>query len=227
MTDSFYIGAYWSSRAEPLTQVRDKVLQTFERLIVADEQFLNWYEGGVSRRKALEKRVTFNTETVERLCLQQVKKGELDNNGFAKMGFSFGLWTGHQEGESSSISFTVGSSFSSPHLCNSSVLRLPFEGAARGRLLESRKGKEILSILVDIWHPDYAVLTSQELNNRLNIVNDIGWITYRKSIACIPKTGDKVFHEKYDDGHMFYLVGNNCYNYDLINELMPLKKIIE
>ena len=108
MIDSFYIGAYWGSRAESLSEVRNKVLQTFEKLATTDEQFSNWYEGGMSRKKAMEKKVVFDKETIERLSLQQVKKGELDEKGFAKMGFLFGVWSGHSDEESSSISFNVG-----------------------------------------------------------------------------------------------------------------------
>lgn len=225
MIDSFYIGAYWGPRAEPLSEVSGKILQTFEKLITVDEQFLNWYEGGMSRKKALEKKVVFNKETIETLCLQLVKKGELDQKGFAKMGFLFGLWSGHSDEESSSISFNVGKE--NERLTNACVISIPFEGAARERLLEPGKAKEIISILIEIWNPDYAVLASSELNNMLEIVNDIGWITYRKSLKRMPKISDKVIYEKFGNGHLFHLANESSYNYNLANELLPLKQVIK
>jgi hypothetical protein len=226
MIDSFYIGAYWGSRARPLEQVIDKVLQTLQKLAEIDMQFLNWHEGGNSRKQALKKAIELNHETIEKLCLQKVKKGELDENRFAKMGFLFGLWSGHQDEESSSISFNVGGAFTSPHLSNSCVITIPFEGAARERLLQVEKAKKIICVLVDIWTPDYSVLASSSLNNKLNVVNDIGWVTYYKSIRRIPKTSNKVVYEKYDSGHLFYLANEASYDYSLAKELLPLKEII-
>ena len=226
MIDSFYIGAYWGSRAKPLEQVIDKVLQTLQELAEIDKQFLKWYEGGNSRKQSLKKEIVLNNETIEKLCLQQVKKGELDENGFAKMGFLFGLWSGHQDEESSSISFNVGGAFTSPHLSNSCVITIPFEGTARERLLQAEKAKIIISVLVDIWTPDYSVLASSFLNNELNVVNDIGWVTYYKSIRRTPKISNKVIYEKYNGGHLFYLANESSYDYSLVKELLPLKEII-
>lgn len=224
MENSFYIGAYWGSRSESLKQVTNKVLQTFEKLSDIDEQFLNWYEGGVNRKQALKTKVAFNNETIERLCLEKVKNGELDEKGFAKMGFLFGLWTGHSDEESSSITFSVGASFKSPHLCNSCVLKIPFEGTARERLLRLGKARLIISTLVEIWKPDYAVLTSRDLNDRLAIVNDVGWITYRKTIKQIPKISSKVVYEKANGGHWFYFsLESNNYDSSIANELLPIK----
>lgn len=224
MEDSFYIGAYWGSRAEPLSQVRDKILQTLNKLSETDEQFLNWYESGMSRKEALKKKVVLNNETIERICLEMVKKGELDKKGVAKMGFIFGLWTGHHDDESSSISFNVGAD--SKWLTNSCVIKMPIEGVAKWRLLQSEKAKAIISILVKIWKPDYAVLTSHELGDKLNDANETGWITYRKSIKRVPKINGKIIYEKLDEGHLLTAHSSDYNLDDIINELFELKSII-
>lgn len=226
MIDSFYIGAYWGSRAEPLEQVIDKVLQTLQKLAEIDEQFLNWYEGAGSRKKALEKKVSIDEDTIKRLCLEAVKKGELDERGFAEMGFLFGLWSGHLNDESSGINFTVGTAFTSPHLCNACVLTIPFEGTARERLLQVEKAKKIIAIFVEIWSPDYAVLTSHQLRDKLNAANKVGWVTYYKLIRRTPKISNKVIYEKCNSGHLFYLANETSYDYSLAKELLPLKEII-
>ena len=224
MLDSFYIGAYWGSRAEPLDQVKNKIIQTLKLLGELDEQFLNWYELGMSRKKALENKFVSNDENIKRLCLQKVKKGELDKNGFSKSGFIFSLWTGHKEEEASSISFVVGDELKISNLGNSCVIKIPYEGDAKDRLLKIDKAKKIISFLVEIWNPDYAVLTSHVLGNKLNVLNEIGWITYRKSIKRISKISDSIFHEESENGHWFFLKSE--YDIAVANDLLSIKKMI-
>lgn len=225
MIDSFYIGLYWGSKAETLTQVTNKVLQTLQRLAKTDEQFLNWYERGMSRKQALERKVSLDADTIEIICRKAVKKGELDEKGYAKNGVVFGLWTGHKNDEESSVSFIAGDVFTNPNLCNNCVLSIPFEGAARERLLQPEKAKEIIASLVEIWEPDYAVLSSHSLRDKLNFGNSIGWITYHKSIKKLPNISNQVVYEKANNGHWFYIKESN-YNETLSNELLPMKAII-
>jgi hypothetical protein len=223
MEDSFIIGAYWDSRAEPLHEVGDKVLQTLLRLSTEDEQFLNWYELGWSKKQALDKKIAFNIETIERLCLSRVKKKEFDDNGYSEMGFLFRLWTGHKEGEASTISFSVGTA--SEWLTNSCYVKIPSKGLARERLLQIGKAKEIISILADIWCPDYAVLTSDDLRERLNVGNKIGWVTYIKKINYIPQLGHGILYGGNQNGHWFY-PRNPQYNDEFEKELVLLSKVI-
>jgi hypothetical protein len=226
MANSFIIGAYWGSRAEPLQEVRNKILQTLKGLSETDEQFVSWYEGGMSRKESLEKKITLDNETIERICLEMVKKGELDEKGFAKMGFLFGVWTGHDEDEASNISISVGTA--SKWLTNSCVITIPFEGTARERLLRIDRVKKIIAMLVEIWDPDYAVLTSDTLRDKLDVGNRIGWITYRSSIRGVPKITNGVVYEKLNKGHLFIVspyVRNGTDS--SINELLQLKSYLD
>jgi hypothetical protein len=223
MADSFYIGAYWGSRAETLNEVKDKVIQTLKRLADEDEQFANWYEGGMGRKEALSKRVTINSDTIQRLCLEQVRKGELSQDGVSKMGFLFGLWTGHKEEETSSISFSVGTA--SKWLTNSCVIKLPFRGSAHERLLQQKTATTIIALLVKIWNPDYAVLTSHDLNDKLDIGNKIGWITYQKFIKRTIKKMDKIIYNQIDGGHWFYPASGN-YDEKFSDELFKIKEFV-
>lgn len=224
MADSFIFGAYWGSRAEPLAQAANKVLQTLKRLGEIDELFLNLYEVGRSRKEALKKKVSLELGTINRIC-QEAAMGELDSNGFAKNGFVFSLWTGHKDEESSSISFAVGDIFKIPNLTNSCVIKLPREDEAKKRLLQ--EAKKIIFTLVQIWEPDYAVLTSNEVRDKLMVGNRIGWITYRKTIKNTPKISNKVLHERSGQGHLFYFNSpNGPYDHSLLNELEPIKSSI-
>src|ERR1700757_1466763 len=103
MIDTFYIGAYWNARPETLQDVQIKTFKTLSFLKEIDEQFSNWYKTAMSRKKALERKIFITEDAMRELCLQNVKKGELDDKGFSKMGFLMELWSGHKDEESSSI----------------------------------------------------------------------------------------------------------------------------
>lgn len=225
MMESFHIGAYWSARAESLNIVKNKVQHTLKALRNIDDQFLNWYETGTSRSNALERKLDLDDDSaIEKLCLEKVKKGELDESGIAKMGFLFSLWTGDQmEEESSSITFNVGKS--SKRLNNSCVLKLPNLGVAKERLLGVEKSKRILSKLVEIWSPDYAVLTSHGLRDELEVGNKLGFITYQKEIRRQPRLSDHVKYEQMNGGHLFFIPVQKELS-SVIKELEPIKKAL-
>lgn len=224
---SEYIGAYWGSRIDSLHEISKKIIHTLNGLAKIDDHFLVWYEGNNSKKLALEKKIILNNETIERLCLSQVKKKELDEAGFTKSGFLFGLWSGHKDKESSSITFTVGSSFESRYLSNSCVLKIPYEGPAHERLLNLEVSKRIIVFLIETWNPDYAVLTSDSLRNTLNIGNRVGWITYHQNIKQVPKSSQKLAYESLDKGHLFYLTSRlERHEKDAIQDLLLVKDSI-
>lgn len=225
MNDSFYIGAYWGGRAETLTEVVTKIVKTLERLGRIDEQFSGWYELGMSRKKALENEVHIDADNIRRLCLQKVKRKELDEVGYSKTGFLFSLWTGHKDEESSSISLNVGATFKSDKLKNSCVIKIPYEGEARERILKPDIAKKIITTLVELWNPEYAVLTSHKLYDNLNVGNKVGWITYGKTIKNVPKIGGSFVYEKNEHGHLFCIKNDEDYNLGLLSDLLAFAEV--
>lgn len=229
MIDSFYVGAYWNSRKETLEEVAEKTVNTLSRLKEIDFQFSTWYELGMSRKKALEKKVSLNSEYIKMLYLKNIKKSEIDNQGYTSHLFSLGLWTGQKDEESSGISFTVGGEFNSNKISNCCVIKLPYEGNSRERLLSLSKAKSLLDILVKEWNPDYALLTSHCLTERLGSISKVGWVTYIKNINADPKIKNKVVSEKWPNGYLFYLnlPYEESYDYSIAKKLMILKGMIE
>ena len=220
MMNSYFIGAYWAARPEPLQGAKHKIIETLNILAELDDQFFQWYEKGSSRKEAIGKKVVLDNDIVERLCLKKVKRNELDEGGFSKMGFYFSLWSGHRKDETSSISFNVGTQ--SKWLTNSCVISIPLIGPARERLLLTKNAKKIIEALVEIWNPDYAYLTSHDVSDRFD---GIGFVNYRKFIKRTPTTNSYVHYVKGTGGHWFSIKTENIDEIAL-GHLMLLKDII-
>ena len=227
MTDTFYIGAYWYQRKQLLDEIIEPSIATLKGLQEFDDQFGNLYELGRSRKHALERKISITPEYIRKLYLKNVKKNDLDVSGYNTIGFRLSAWTGHQDYESSKISLNVG--INSEKFVNRCLISIPSEGIARGRLLQIKKVKQTFDLIIEIWNPDYAVLTSRDLLEALDIMNEVGWVTYVKKLWRKPKISTKVLHEHdYLGGHLFYLntTDDQAYDYSLINELLPLKNVL-
>jgi hypothetical protein len=225
MVDVFYIGAYWWNRKEDLATVVNKTIMFLQELSNLDEEFMTWYEKGYNKKEA-SKKVSIEKNNIETLYKNGIKKNDLDNEGFSNIGYSIGLWTGHKEEYSSSIS--INSGHASKFFSNSCVITLPIAEESKERLLKLDKQKAIISLLIKIWQPDSVVLNSNKLKDETGLINKIGWITYFKNLNQIPKFSENIIHQTLNSGHLYYLKTENdiCYDYDLINELISLKKLI-
>ncbi|MEO7044423.1 MAG: Imm52 family immunity protein [Ferruginibacter sp.] len=222
MEDSFYLAAYWVQRKESLDIVVNKTISFLQDLARLDEQFLNWYEQGYSKKEDLNK-IIIDKENIEKLFRERVKKNDIDNEGYSKIGYSIGMWSGHEEEYSSGVSINCG--HSSKFFSNSCVITIPTEGVQKERLLTFIKQKELVNLLIKSWQPDNVILSSSMLKSEIG-TDEVGWITYYKSIRRIPKIINKVIYEKYDGGHLFYLANKNFYDHSLVNELLLLKDVL-
>ncbi|HMK19255.1 MAG TPA: Imm52 family immunity protein [Chitinophagaceae bacterium] len=225
MVDVFYIGAYWWNRKEDLATVVNKTIMFLQELSNLDKEFMNWYEKGYNKKEA-SRRVSIEKNNIETLYKNGIKKNDLDNEGFSNIGYSIDLWTGHKEEYSSSISINGG--HASKFFSNSCVIILPIAEESKERLLKLDKQKAVISLLIKIWQPDSVVLNSNKLKDETGLINKIGWVTYFKNLNQIPKFSENIIHETLNNGHLYYLKTKNdiCYDYDLINELLSLKKLV-
>jgi len=226
MIDTFIVGAYWGPRAEPLPTVTEKTVATLKKIAYIDEQFANWYQLANSKKKALENKISCTNDNITSLYKKELTKTDVIENGFTQMSFSLSVWSGHENSEAGKISFWVGRDLKS--IGNRCLINIPPEGEAQRRLLKIDKAKQLITVLVEEWNPDYAVLTSGTLRDRLGVLNEIGWVTYRKEINGKPDISDKVICEKLGNGYLFYLglPDSNIYDYGLMDKLEPLKEII-
>jgi hypothetical protein len=223
MIDSFYIGAYWTNRKEKLESIVNKTVSFLGELAISDEQFFDWYELGYSIKEALSKKGVVDIQHIESLYKKGIRKGDLDNDGYSKIGYSIGLWTGHKEENSSNLSINGG--HASKFFPNCCVIEMPIEGEQKDRLLSISKQKVLFDIFIRCWNPDNVLLRSTMLESEIEN-DEIGWVSYYKSIGKAPKN-DKIIHEQFHGGHLFYLTGSESYNYDLCKELKAIAKVID
>ncbi len=216
MVDSFYIGAYWRQRKANLNTVVEKTVSFLQELSKLDGQFQSWYVGQ-------SKKIIVNKENIEALYKKKVKKIDLDIEGFSKIGYSIEMWSGGKEEFSSSLSINCG--HASKFFPNCCVITFPSEGEEKERLLKLNKQKDLVNLLIRNWNPDSIILSSNKLKREIG-TDEVGWITYYKSIKQTPNIGGGVIYEKHDFGHLFYLENETCYGYNMTKELEPLKAIV-
>lgn len=217
MVDSFYIGAYWRQRKENLDIVIKKTVLFLQELSRLDEQFQCWYVQGHSKKIIVDK------ENIATLYKKKIKKNDLDSEGFSRIGYSIGMWSGGEEEYSSSLSINCG--HASKFFPNCCFITFPTEGEQKERLLKLNKQKDLVNLLIKSWNPDNIILSSNKLKSEIG-TDEIGWITYYKSINQTPKIKGNVIYEKHDCGHLFYLQNEVSYDYNMAKELLLLKAII-
>jgi hypothetical protein len=84
----------------------------------------------------------------------------------------------------------------------------------------------LVNLLIKSWEPDNIILSSGKLKSEIG-TDEVGWVTYYKSIRRTPKISNKVIYEKYNGGHLFYLANEASYDYSLAKEILALKEAIE
>jgi hypothetical protein len=224
IVEEFAIGAYWGSCAEPLSQIAKKTIQTLKGLREIDKQWFRWYRGGINKETDMQQRVFLDEENVKKLCLSNAKKGGVPSKGLTKSGYIFNVTTGPREGISSGISFIVGSALNAANLRNSCVIHLPNEGPAKDRLLQPATTRRMLRMLVRIWRPDYAVLTSRLLRYSNDLRNEVGWTTFKREIDTVPELNGQIAYERDEQGHWFTVEKIGDFSMGVMNQLALLQQ---
>jgi hypothetical protein len=169
--DSFYIGCYWGARAETVEECSKKVSKTLALLMETGlPYFQQWYKLGKSRKDALKHKVTINEAELVKL----LEKGR--DRFFPDLGYSLSLWNGLPEEEDLSISFRCGSTFAKTG--NTINFNLPKKGEQISDLINFERVYNLLSRLIPIWVPDWAVVDSYSLIDLIPENEKLGWLTF-------------------------------------------------
>lgn len=195
--DKFYIGAYWRVRKESLDVVVNKTIDYLKCLSQIDDAFLQWFEKGNSKSIALNNVIHFNTDQIQHIYKKGIKKGDMDVEGYSKMGFRISGWSGGDENNLLSFSISAGDDYiRTPNNC---ILNFPYQGQIRDKLLTTSKIIEIMKLIVVVWQPDYAVFQSSQLRDFLDAKNFVGWITYYSNKFSLPDLSNEYSISKIND----------------------------
>ncbi len=191
--ESYYIGAYWHDRQEPLESCARKASAIFTHLREASPIFSEWYELGRSRRDALRKSVRTDQQSLQLLMMKS--RSETDNGDavFPELGYSLYIWNGKKDGEdAANINIQCGSY--GPYSVNRCLIHLPVGEETRCQIMQVPILTDILLNIINIFEPKAGGIYSGKYNQIEAIkakVPVIGWIMYlpvnQENIPALPK----------------------------------------
>ena len=173
MSESYYVGVYWSGRRESIVESARRA-ETFFRLVAqCDSGFAAWFEQAETREESLQLQFAPTGETLVHLFSNKYQ--------FDDQEVSFGAWTGHAaDGQGSMLLLDCGSA--AKVVPNSSLLYLPHEEPEASRVLTMPVALAILRAMVRAWEPDLGVVTPRDMYEALRQEEDcrqsLGWLTY-------------------------------------------------
>ncbi|MGN7779815.1 Imm52 family immunity protein [Mycolicibacterium sp. 22603] len=157
-----YVGAYWRARAESVDDAADRTKLLLDGLAGIDPVLSGWRDGGKSKRQALAQPIvnTDHGELVSRL-LGGRNHTDVGHQVLEELGYRVGWWNG-AENYRTAAKLSVHIAVTSAHVGNNVVLELP-DSDFVPQLYEPITARKLLSIVIDVFGPDWAVWTSHQL----------------------------------------------------------------
>ena len=172
MIETYYMASYWLARSEPAKACARRAERFFQLLAQCDPIWTRWYETANSFEEARKLQFTTSAANFEKLF-------EREESHFVDR-FSFHLWAGENQEETSSIDGSCGSASPvPPSLC---LLRPYDEGAVGERIVSAPVMTEVVRAMVLAWDPEWAVATSREhrdsVTESAELGTFVGWVMY-------------------------------------------------
>jgi hypothetical protein len=173
MIETYYVGSYWLARAEPAQACARRAERFFHLLGRCDPAWTRWYEAANSFEEARKRGFKTNAASFEKLF-------EREEDRFNDR-FSFHLWTGDNEEETSGVDGSCGSS--SRWLHSSCVVRPFHEGSVGERMLGAPLMTEVLRAMALAWEPEWGVVASHQYDDMISdqvmpAGTSVGWVMY-------------------------------------------------
>lgn len=133
-------------KKETIDNLADKVLFFLESLKQIDEDlFSNWFEQGWSKKEALEKKVVFEKEFIQKVIEKSWDKK------FPELGSYFTFWSGEDSNlYGAQLSFKIGLISDNKNLKNRVIVSLPTSEELRIDKNDP-KIENILKLIKEIW----------------------------------------------------------------------------
>jgi len=172
MSETYYAGSYWLARPESAQACARRAERFFHLLGRCDPAWARWYETGDSFEEARKLQFTIDAAHFQKLFAQEQHQiGD---------GFSFGLWTGDNVHETSTVDGTCGSA--DPWVRTNCVLTPHAEGPIGERMLTAPLMAAALRAMALAWDPEWGVATSHEhrdsVTEKAKPGTFVGWVMY-------------------------------------------------
>lgn len=173
MMETYYAGSYWLARSESAEACACRAERFFHLMRRCDPAWNRWYQPANSFEEARKSQFTPNAASFQKLFGNQEKRGDDE--------FSFHLWTGDSQEETSGVDGVCGSAET---LLSSNCLLKPFdEGPVGERMLAAPVMTEVLRAMALAWEPEWGVATSEAHRDRVvqgfpYAGTFVGWVMY-------------------------------------------------
>src|SRR5687768_756609 len=94
MIERYYLGAYWGNRKETAAECAERAVALLQWLSRCDEAFGRWFQGGRSRKEALQREVRPDPAVLRPLLERGRNRRDDDRSVIEELGFRMGLWNG-------------------------------------------------------------------------------------------------------------------------------------
>jgi hypothetical protein len=181
---SFYIGCYWMDRKEDADACATRMLACLKGLAGCDAVFEDVF--ATAKRKP-PYRISLEIGAIKPVLERGRNREDLPPfRVIEKLGFSGSFASDWKTARNEEwvLRFFCGAYPNTPHLMNSCILRLPSEGEAVSRLLQSGTMVSMMRVLISAWDPDWAVVQSDEFRDliapNVRVPGRVlaGWMTY-------------------------------------------------
>jgi len=173
MMETYYAGSYWLARSESAEACARRAERFFHLLGRCDPAWGRWCETAGSFEEARKRQFAPNAEGFQKLFGKQEERGDDD--------FSFHLWTGDSQDETSGVDGACGSA--DALLPSNCVLRPYKRGPLAERVLTAPVLTEVLRAMALAWEPEWGVVTSHQYDDLVSeqvmtAGTSIGWVMY-------------------------------------------------
>lgn len=203
--ERYYYGFYWGSRRESLETQVLKIFKTIQVLELIDKQLGNWVEPS---KKIKLNEITINPidyKQIYELCVRKLNPKKYLNFDYDYKEITFELLLGFSKDDLVSLLFSIGGEYNSPLLCNSCVIKLPYESNITKLLLIQDNIINIITNLSLIWDCEFGILTSHEFNLRYKLGNEIGFFNFYKEANLLKSRLKEKFEIGYYIDNVFVL----------------------
>ncbi|SKQ14397.1 Imm52 family immunity protein [Mycobacteroides abscessus] len=152
------ISAFWGPRAQSVDESAEVISVFLGNLAVVDTSLNNWRERASVKTEAARQSLINDPSRISDLLSSGQNRRDDNGNVIAELGYSIGLWNGD-----ASVSIHIGAA--SEWVPNSVSITLP-DPAVRVDPYKYESARNILTLIINTFHPDRAVWTNSVLTKR-------------------------------------------------------------